>query len=81
VTVSTRWDFVGLLFPEAALDDLHVDFFDSRMANRTGRRNVVVMNARTGIGVLEYLMRGMARSANRGHSQTFSENALSMDAL
>lgn len=81
VALNARRDLVGLFLPQSTLDDLDVHFLDSRMAHHAGSGDVFAVNARSGIGMFEDIVRGVARGACRGHGQAFFEEPNAMNTL
>jgi hypothetical protein len=59
VTIHTGRDFVGLLLPEPALDDLDMHRLDPSVTGGAGGGHVVVVDTRAGIGVGKDVVGGM----------------------
>ena len=55
--------------------------FNTRVAHHAGPGHVVAVNARARIGVLEDIVRRMARGTDRGHRESFFEQTLTMNTL
>jgi hypothetical protein len=79
VAIHACRDLVRLFLPEAALDDLHVDFFDAGVTLGTRGGHVVVMDAGPRVGVRQNIVGGVTGRADRRDAQAGSEEAVSMD--
>ena len=79
VALDTGRDLVRLLFPQTPLHDLDVHLFDPRVADGAGGSDVVAVDARPRIGVLEDVVRGVARGTDRGDRQPLLEQALAVN--
>ncbi len=80
VTVDTGGYLLRFLFPQPAFDDLPMHLLDLAVALRTGCAHIFMVDARTGIGVRQDVVRGVTRGADRRHGQALFEQTLPVNA-
>jgi len=80
VAVDTGRNLAWIFGPQLAFDDLAVHLFDLSVASRTGRSNIVCVDARSWIGVRTNVMGRMAGGADGRDSETLSEQTLTVNA-
>lgn len=81
MTIHAGRKYVGLLFPQDALDDLPVYGLNLRVALRTSCRNVSSGDGGCGVRMGENQMGGVATCTGGGYNKSFLKQAFPMDAL
>lgn len=81
MAIRTGGQHVGLFFPELATNHLAVYGFDLRVALGAGIGNILTIDRRSGIGMRQDRVRGVASGAGRGHGQPLLQQRLAVNAL